>query len=67
MSVMLQVLLETLKKNYWHRSIGTDQKVVVIQTLMNRYEVQKWNTWGATNRVRLGGWLLDCLLRQVNG
>ena len=55
-------LLETLKKNYWHRSIGTDQKVVVIQTLMNRYEVQKWNTWGATNRVRLGGWLLDCLL-----
>ena len=55
-------LLTTLKKNYWHRSIGTDQKVVVIQTLMNRYEVQKWNTWGSTNRVRLGGWLLDCLL-----
>ena len=55
-------LLTTLKKNYWHKSIGTDQKVVVIQTLMNRYEVQKWNTWGASNRVRLGGWLLDCLL-----
>ena len=55
-------LLNTLKKNYWHKSIGTDQKVVVIQTLMNRYEVQKWNTWGASNRVRLGGWLLDCLL-----
>jgi DNA-directed RNA polymerase len=55
-------LLTTLKKNYWHKSIGTDQKVVVIQTLMNRYEVQKWNTWGAGNRVRLGGWLLDCLL-----
>jgi len=55
-------LLTTLKKNYWHKSIGTDQKVVVIQTLMNRYEVQKWETWGAANRVRLGGWLLDCLL-----
>ena len=55
-------LLTTLKKNYWHRAIGTDQKVVVIQTLMNRYEVQKWDTWGAANRVRLGGWLLDCLL-----
>ena len=55
-------LLETLKKNYWHKSIGTDQKIVVIQTLMNRYEVQKWNAWGAGNRVRLGGWLLDCLL-----
>ena len=55
-------LLTTLKQNYWHRSIGTDQKIVVIQTLMNRYEVQKWDTWGATNRGRLGGWLLDCLL-----
>ena len=55
-------LLQTLKKNYWHKSIGTDQKVVVIQTLMNRYEVQRWSTWGAANRVRLGGWLLDCLL-----
>ena len=33
-------LLNTLKKNYWHKSIGTDQKIVVIQTLMNRYEVQ---------------------------
>ncbi len=55
-------LLETLKKNYWHKSIGTDQKVVVIQTLMNRYEVQRWKTWGASNRVKLGGWLLDCLM-----
>jgi len=59
-------LLETLKKNYWHRSIGTNQKIVVIQTLMNRYEVTKWNTWGASNRVKLGAWLLDCLL-QTSG
>ena len=55
-------LLETLKRNYWHKAIGTDQKVVVIQTLMNRYEVKRWDTWGAANRVRLGGWLLDCIL-----
>ncbi len=48
-------LLETLKKNYWHRAIGTDQKVVVIQTLMNRYEVDQWKTWGRGNRVKLGG------------
>ena len=32
-------LLNVLKENYWHRSIGTQQKIVVIQTLMNRYEV----------------------------
>ena len=35
-------LLNTLKENYWHKAIGTDQKVVVIQTLMNRYEVERW-------------------------
>ena len=57
-------LLETLKKNYWHKSIGTDQKIVVIQTLMNRYQVQQWKTWGNGNRVRLGGWLLDCLMQE---
>ena len=55
-------LLETLKKNYWHKSIGTDQKVVVIQTLMNRYEVQQWTAWGRANRVKLGGWLLSCII-----
>jgi len=55
-------LLETLKKNYWHRSIGTDQKIVVIQTLMNRYEVKQWETWGRGNRVKLGGWLLNCVI-----
>ena len=55
-------LLETLKKNYWHKSIGTDQKVVVIQTLMNRYQVQQWKTWGRGNRVKLGGWLLSCVI-----
>jgi len=55
-------LLETLKKNYCHRAIGTDQKVVVIQTLMNRYEVDQWKTWGRGNRVKLGGWLLSCVM-----
>ena len=55
-------LLTTLKKNYWHKSIGTDQKIVVIQTLMNRYEVQQWETWGRGNRVKLGGWLLSCVI-----
>ena len=56
-------LLNTLKENYWHKAIGTDQKVVVIQTLMNRYEVERWDTWGSSNRVKLGGWLLDCVMR----
>ena len=59
-------LLETLKKNYWHKSIGTHQKVVVIRTLMNRYDVPHWQAWGISNRVKLGGWLLDCICEATN-
>ena len=54
-------LLHSLKENYWHKSIGTHQKVVVIRTLMNRCDVDHWKTWGRAERVRLGGWLLDCI------
>ena len=57
-------LLHTLKENYWHRSIGTQQKVVVIQTLMNRYDVKPWKPWGRANRIKLGGWLLDCIMQS---
>jgi len=55
-------LLNVLKQNYWHKSIGTHQKIVVIQTLMNRYDVQPWVKWGRSNRVKLGAWLLDCIM-----
>jgi len=55
-------LLNVLKKNYWHASIGTKQKLTNIQTLMNRYKVEPWSTWGQANRVKLGGWLLDCIM-----
>ena len=59
-------LLVKLKENYWHNSCGTSQKLVVIRTLMNRYNVKKWETWGSSNRVKLGAWLLDCIL-QTSG
>lgn len=59
-------LLQVLKENYWHRSIGTHQKVKVISTLMNRYEVDHWQAWGRANRIRLGGWLLDCIMQATN-
>jgi DNA-directed RNA polymerase len=57
-------LLHTLKENYWHRSMGTQQKIVVIRTLMNRYDVKQWQTWGRANRIKLGGWLLDCIMQS---
>jgi DNA-directed RNA polymerase len=59
-------LLNVLKQNYWHKSIGTHQKIVVIQTLMNRYDVTPWSAWGRSNRVKLGTWLLDCIM-QTSG
>ena len=54
-------LLHTIKENYFHRSIGTHQKVKVVTTLMNRYDVEHWKCWGVANRIKLGGWLLDCI------
>ena len=52
-------LLNVLKKNYWHRSIGTQQKLVVIRTLMNRYKIKQWTTWTRNIRINIGAWLLD--------
>ena len=57
-------LLEALKKNYWHESIGTHQKVVVIRTMMNRCNIDPWNAWHRNLRVKLGGWLLDSIMNS---
>ena len=59
-------LLQTLKDNYWHRSCGTQQKIVIIQTLMNRYGIDRWDAWGDNNRAKLGAWLLECIM-DVSG
>ena len=55
-------LLNVLKENYWHKACGTQQKITVIQTLMNRYDVTPWVAWGRAERVKLGAWLLDCIM-----
>ena len=59
-------LLATIKKNYWHKSCGTHQKIVIVKTLMNRYKIDPWDTWDRALRVKLGGWLLDCIM-EVSG
>ena len=59
-------LLNVLKDNFWHKSIGNNQKIKVISTLMNRYDFKKWSTWGVSNRVKLGAWLLDCVM-EISG
>jgi DNA-directed RNA polymerase len=56
-------LLEFLKKKYWHKASGTQQKFVNIRRAMNNSGFV-WNTWGATIRVKLGNWLLDCVMNS---
>ena len=38
-------LLKTIKDNYWHRACGTQQKLVVVRTLINRTDVTPWKAW----------------------
>jgi len=54
-------LLKYIKDKYWHKSSGTHQKVKNVITLMNRADVKHWQPWGIHLRVKLGGWLLDCI------
>ena len=57
-------LLNTIKKNYWHNTTGTQQKFVIVRTMMNRYDdVLQWVSWPRTMRVKLGCWLLDCICK----
>ena len=58
-------LLHTIKKNYWHRSAGTQQRLVVVRTLFNRSEVPKWDNWGSIVRVKLGNWLISCVCEST--
>jgi DNA-directed RNA polymerase len=54
-------LLKYIKDKYWHKSSGTHQKVKNVITLMNRADVKHWQAWGIQLRIKLGGWLLDCI------
>jgi len=58
-------LLNVLKKKYWHSSSGTQQRLTNIRRPMNTVDI-KWDAWGATNRVKLGTWLLDCIITESN-
>ena len=58
-------LLHSIKKNYWHRSCGTQQKLVDVRTMMNRAGI-KWSAWPRQTRIRLGNVLVDALLGCCN-
>jgi DNA-directed RNA polymerase len=54
-------LLHILKENYWHSACGTQQKFVNIRLMMNRNNIT-WDKWPPDVRVKLGGWLLECVI-----
>ena len=58
-------LLNKIKRNYWHSSAGTRQKHSVARVMMNRNGIE-WANWPVHVRVRLGGWLVDCLLKSCD-
>ena len=55
-------LLKVIKDNYWHRACGTHQKLTVVRTLINRSDVTPWKAWTQDVRVKLGTWLLNCII-----
>ena len=57
-------LLNSIRNEYFHRSSGTQQKVKVVTNRMNRCDVDHWVPWNRGLRVRLGGWLLDCVCEE---
>lgn len=56
-------LLNVLKQKYWHSSSGTHQRLTNIRRPMNLADIH-WQAWGRANRVKLGAWLLDCIIAE---
>ena len=59
-------LVTTLKKNYWHQAKGTEYKRKCLQTLMHKQNITPWVRWDKTIKVKVGTFLLDCLM-EVSG
>jgi DNA-directed RNA polymerase len=57
-------LYDRIKRQYWHSACGTQQKATVTRTMMNRHE-HHWDNWTTTIRAKLGGWLLDCVMKAT--
>ena len=56
-------LMHYVVKKYWHSAAGTQQRYKDARIMLER-NGYKWNKWGPAVRVRLGNWLLNCILRQ---
>ena len=59
-------LLHVLKERYWHESKGTEQRLTSIQTVINRYDINKWDSWGVATNIKVGGWFADVICESTN-
>ena len=56
-------LMNYVVKKYWHSAAGTQQRYKDARIMLERNGYH-WKKWGPVTRVRLGNWLLDCILKQ---
>ena len=56
-------LMNYVVKKYWHSAAGTHQRFKDARIMLERNGYH-WNKWSTTTQVRIGNWLLDCILRQ---
>ena len=55
-------LFNYIQKKHWHPSMGTKQKVVTTQTLINRLEdTAKFPSWSRETKVKIGAWYVDAI------
>ena len=57
-------LFAALKETYWHQAKGTEYKRKSMQTIMNKHDIIPWKPWSREWKVKLGGFLLNCLARS---
>ena len=56
-------LMRYVVEKYWHSAAGTHQRYKDARITLER-SGHHWKKWLPSTRVRLGNWLLDCLMRQ---
>ena len=58
-------LLNWIQKKYWHESSGTYQKLKDVKVKMGHFDIDTWTPWSNTTHVKLGGYLLGCVMRST--
>lgn len=58
-------LLNWIQNKYWHESSGTQQKLKDVKVKMGHFGIDTWIPWSNTIHIKLGGYLLGCVMRST--